>query len=979
MKKIIILLLIIGYFTDIVRPEPVSRFEAEKIATIWYNHIAELNYCSIKDVSIRSNDHGTSFYIFEFIEGGFVIVAGDDASLPILACSAENSFPMEINCPSIKEWMDNYSEEISYISKKNLENKSTIRKWNDIRNEIFPESTKDVGPLLTTTWAQNTYYNEMCPPDPSGPGGHCYTGCVATAIAQILRYHEFPPQGIGTYSYHHPAYGVQSVNFGSAIYDWSAMPDFLTSSNLEVAKIMYHSGVSVMMNYGPNGSGAYIERVQQALINYFNYDPDISLLCQQDYSLQMESWKELIRNDLDNSLPVFYTGDTTTTGHAFVCDGYRLSDETFHFNWGWGGNYNGWYIIGSLNPGSNHFNNNNWACFNIEPGNPDLIVRINNPNDNEIVKAGTAINIICSTVRGSADKMIISIDDSIVKTGTSNNLVFPWSTSKADLGSHHVIAYSIADDDTVMYPINLNISDWMTQTSGLPQTHSIEYISAVDNNIAWAISIYTMNSATQLYTRTIDGGDTWTSGTIPGCYGLQPTMIFGLSDTKAYVTMMLYTGNNPKGVYVTENGGLTWTHQASAAFNSPYSYPCCVHFFNENDGWCMGDPTPSTGNFEIYTTSNGGTNWLAVPVNNIPLPISGEFGFHGGYSAINDTIWFGTNKNRVYRSVDRGYGWEVYDVPSLDGDFLMPVFRNGAHGIVHNFIGQAFNENNPPMLYETSDGGETWSAVPSAGPMYNTSLAYVPGMGNTWISSGGWLWPESGVSVSYDGGYSWTDFPGTHGAKFRAMGWVNDSCGWAGSYSINDTEGGVYKFTGNLLPWPEYIHGDTVNSYDVILNWGTPVGYVSNLNFLGYNIYRDGIKLNSSVLTATNYLDQNVVSGLHEYCVTAVYEERESNPAYVEVYVPLGQSISENDSPSVIVSPNPFSAITTLTYTLSKTENVQFTIYNVQSQIVFMKQERHNSGEQKMKWNADGLPAGMYYFRIKAGDKVGSGKMVKVK
>lgn len=977
MKKILMTALILGCFFEVCNSEPVSRKEAEKVAIAWYNHVTGTPDGRIDNVSVRTNDLGVSFYVFQFAESGFVIVAGDDASIPILAYSANNFFPEEIECPSVRVWMDNYSREITEIIRENLSNEITVIKWNNIRNGIFPESGKNVEPLLTTKWSQGCYFNELCPDDPNGPCGHTVTGCMATALAQIMRYHEFPPRGVGIFSYPHPVYGVQTANFGTTDYAWAAMPDFLTSANPDIAEIMYHSGVALSMNYGPNGSGAYIGAISKALIDYFNYKPDLYMLCQQDYSLQMELWKEMIRNDLDQGLPVFYTGESSTIGHAFVCDGYHLSEDTYHFNWGFlMGNHNGFYTLGALNPGSNSFNNNNRVVFNIKPGNPDLVVRINNPNFNEVIKAGASVNIIAQTVRGSADMMMISIDGATVKTGTSNILSFSWNTSTSDLGSHQVIAYSIAGDDTVRYPINLNISDWITQASGFPQTQSMDYISAVDPNVAWAISMGNMGTITQQFAKTINGGDTWTTATIPGCQGLQPSMIFGVSDARAYVTMVLFTGNNPGGIYVTENGGVTWTRQATAAFNNPYSYPNCIHFFNENDGWCMGDPIQSTGKFEMYSTTDGGTNWQPVAANNIPSPVSGEFGICGGYSVIDDTIWFGTNKNRVYRSVDMGYHWEVFNVPSQVGDYLVPVFRNGAHGIVHNFTGQYFYGSNPPKLYETFDGGETWSSVSTTGPMHSASLAYVPGMGDTWVSSSNFLWGETGVSVSYDGGHSWTDFPGTQGAKFGAMSWVNDSCGWAGSYSLNETEWGVYKFSGNILPWLQYIKCDSVAGTDVHLSWGTPINNNLNLNLQGYNVYRNGAKINSNVITATNYLDPDVAPGLHDYCATAVYDEGESNPKCigVEVLDPVYmEEESETERLQVNLFPNPANTAINIRVTGGKSAIGNIAVFKINSQQLISQPIT----ESQTEIDISHLPAGVYIVKVWNDKKMMVQKVVK--
>ena len=280
-------------------------------------------------------------------------------------------------------------------------------------------------------------------------------------------------------------------------------------------------------------------------------------------------------------------------------------------------------------------------------------------------------------------------------------------------------------------------------------------------------------------------------------------MIFGVSDTKAYAALARYAGNKPRGIYVTTDGGSTWQRQVSASFSGAWSFPNCIHFFNDNDGWCMGDPPSPTAGFEIYTTSNGGANWIPVPSANIPAPLTGEMGIYGSYSVVNDTIWFGTNKGRIYRSTDKGNNWTVHSVNPLSEDWATPVFRSGSHGLVNNFIGIYFPGANPGTIYETFDGGETWSLVDYSGQMYWSNLAYVPGTENTWVSTGSryiFDYQGDGASVSFDGGHTWNEFPGTSGSTFLAMDWVNEQCGWAGGYNKSATEGGMFKYTEVLVP-----------------------------------------------------------------------------------------------------------------------------------------------------------------------------------
>ena len=976
MKRFYILFLTLCLSVQLMA-ESVSQDEARRAAVSWYGYITgiSVNDNSITKVTPFQFEETTTFYVFHFVPSGFVIVAADDASIPILGYSDKSTFPAQIDCPAVKSWLDDYGRQIIHIISSRYTNRETKKQWRDILNGYFPESVLDVGPLLETTWAQGCYYNEFCPSDPTGPCGHVLTGCVATAMAQIMKYHSFPPQGVGSHSYVHQDYGVQSVDFGNTFYDWDSMPASLVASNISVATIMFHAGVSVDMDYAPDGSGAMGTLIPDAFVNYFNYHPSVERLFMAEFPDQ-EEWKQMIRDDLDENLPVFYIGENATVGHAFVCDGYRMSDGTFHFNWGWGGNYNGYFTVGSLNTGSNHWNWDNQAIFHIKPGNPDLIVRIASPEDNDLFHAGFAIPIEAETVRGTSSGMSITIDGFAVATGTSNNLSSTWNTTWDDLGSHDVRAWSYSGNDSVYYPINLNVSEWIPQASGFSAVLAVDYISAVDTNVAWAVSWETYYTE---FTRTVDGGNTWTADTIPGCEGLGVSMIFGVSDTKAYAALARYAGNKPRGIYVTTDGGSTWQRQVSASFSGTWSFPNCIHFFNDNDGWCMGDPPSPTAGFEIYITSNGGTNWIPVPSANIPAPLTGEMGIYGSYSAVNDTIWFGTNKGRIYRSTDKGNNWTVHSVNPLSEDWATPVFRNGSHGLVNNFIGIYFPGANPGTIYETFDGGETWSLVDYSGQMYWSNLAYVPGTENTWVSTGSryiFDYQGDGASVSFDGGHTWNEFPGTSGSTFLAMDWVNEQCGWAGGYNKSATEGGMFKYDGALLPWPVNLAG-VYDDPEVYLSWDAPVYCDALQTLTGYNVYRDGEKLTADPVQQTSYIDQNVSPGLYKYCVTAVYNEGESVPVCIKVDVPVSIDQITRDQ-KLYIYPNPVSVSTTIEFEADNFGTIEFSVMNQFGQLVDQFLHRGKKGTNQITWNAGSLPTGIYFCRILSGKQVAIGKIIRL-
>ncbi|MFA6923262.1 MAG: thiol protease/hemagglutinin PrtT [Bacteroidales bacterium] len=371
MRKVILLTALL-FSVSIAFAKPISKDYASRIAYNYYKQYEAsrtLNFSISNSYEIKY-DGKTTMYVFNFSSGGFVIVAADDASIPVLGTSSTGEIKENCDNLNLNWWLSCYSREIIYITKNNISNKATVKEWNNIANEVFPapaKNTRDVNQLLTTTWDQGNYYNDSCPVDAGGPDGRCLTGCVATAMGQVMKYYNYPTKGVGYHSYVHSTYGTLSANFGNTTYNWGAMTPSITSVNSAVATLLYHCGVAVEMGYGPSASGATTSSIPDALMNYFDYANTAEIKDKSNYPND-DDWKGLIINELSSSHPVLYTGiDNTEGGHAFVCDGYRSSDQKFHFNWGWSGNPNNYFAIGALNPAGYAFNSNNMIVIGIKP------------------------------------------------------------------------------------------------------------------------------------------------------------------------------------------------------------------------------------------------------------------------------------------------------------------------------------------------------------------------------------------------------------------------------------------------------------------------------------------------------------------------------------------------------------------------------------------------------------------------------------
>jgi hypothetical protein len=296
-------------------------------------------------------DEAPAMYVYARESGGYVVVAGDDVAIPVLGYSTTGSFPTEAEMPvNMKSLLDWYAQVIGYARSQGWEPAASVRElWADpTKASASPMSTSVV--LETANWNQWAPYNDLCP-KPNGLS--CPCGCVATAMAIIMRYHQWPVKGTGTL----PAYDywwddaqqgytqhVEPVLLGHT-YEWDKMPlsygnSYSQESGFQVAQLIRDLGVMSQMDYAPDGSGASGASPIK-LAEYFGYDKQMRYQDREDYS--DEHWEALIRHEIDAGRPVFHCGFSNGGGHAFVLDGYQ--DRYFHINYGWGGSSNNFYAM----------------------------------------------------------------------------------------------------------------------------------------------------------------------------------------------------------------------------------------------------------------------------------------------------------------------------------------------------------------------------------------------------------------------------------------------------------------------------------------------------------------------------------------------------------------------------------------------------------------------------------------------------------
>ena len=944
----------------------VTQDDARKVADNYYQHFTGSGNLNLTDASSNVYNGITTYYIFNYAAGGFVIVSADDAIIPILAESNTGYFEQSISDPSVKYWFDNYNKDIAHIVAAKYDNTQTLQEWNALRVNDFPRSMNDVGPLLTTTWDQGCYYDALCPAAslPSNCN-HVYTGCVATTMSQITKFHAFPSHGYLSHSYVHATYGQQTANFGATTYNWAGMPNNVTGSNNNVATIMYHAGVAVNMDYGTSGSGALSEDVPWALVTYFNYSPaTIAMKAKADYTTTA-AWTTMIKAELDNLRPIYYSGDDGTTGHAWVCDGYRNSDGKLHMNWGWSGMYNGYYAVGSLNAGGYTPNSNNKVIIGIKPGNPNLVVRFTDLSPNQTIGYGGVFNVDCSVLEGTATAVSLFVDGSQIFTTTQPTFSYPWNTLTSTKGTHVMRVQAVNATDTVYHEVTVGLSDWIPQVSAFTTaSRGINYMCAVDSLVAWASAYDGSGGGAYMneFTRTIDGGTTWTPGQIMGgaVYGIGNLCAIDGNIAFADVYNGTAAQDNTCGIYKTTNGGTTWTHLVGA-LQGASSFADNVWFWNENEGMCHGDVT-GTGTaayFEIYTTSNGGTTWTRVPKANIgggANPASGEGGWTSVIQAVGDsTIMFGSNKAKLYISYDRGHNWVIKATgitPITDGINRI-AFKDKMNGLVAQ-------TTTTVVVKETHDGGATWQTVVPTGPFFTNDMTYVEGTDNTFVSTGA-ATGATGSSYSFDGGHTWTLFAGTDVSQYLAVDFVNNHCGWAGGFSVSATEGGMFKYVGVLQP--ASVLGTVgnlvaqVTGSSVHLSWTAP----TSGTVLNYNLYRNDTLLSTVPAAQLTYQDSPVSNGKQSYCVTAVYSGGESDKVCMDAWITVG--IPNSDPAAFRVYPNPATDVINV---ISPLKFSEVRILTLIGQEIY----RNNTSGNNLRILTQGFEPGIYIMQITCESKV---------
>ena len=359
MKRISTLLMLLAMGTALFAAQ-ISQQQAMEQARSFINKMKSGNRALKRaqlNVEIQSAlPDQQLLYAFNIEDGGFVIVSGDDRTLPVLGYSLTGSIDADDMPGNMRSWLQSYVEQIASLTTP----KGTTQNVEDT-------SLPAVEPPLKTTWYQNDPYNIYTPvyseegSDEKWRGKKTPTGCVATAMAQVMYYHQWP-QGptpiIPEYTFEYmegepctrPELPSTTFKWDQMLPHYDANTPGTEEQQKAVAELMIYCGQALKMKYTPDDSGSQHEYVANVLRRFFGYSKSIQTIYRSDYTIQ--GWRDVLWNELNNKRPIVFGGLTIDGGHEFVIDGYD-GKGMFHVNWGWGGRDDGYFAINVLNPVNN--------------------------------------------------------------------------------------------------------------------------------------------------------------------------------------------------------------------------------------------------------------------------------------------------------------------------------------------------------------------------------------------------------------------------------------------------------------------------------------------------------------------------------------------------------------------------------------------------------------------------------------------------
>ncbi len=645
-----------------------------------------------------TGEENICFYVFNSISSqGFVIVSGDDNVKPVLAYSDEVGFNAADIAPDVAYWLNGYREQIEEIIQNNTQATDQIKsRWEALKSgsisDAMFKSVHAVSPLEHTTWDQSPNYNSGCPFDITH-GELTVTGCVATAMAQILKFWGAPANGAGFHSYTDPNFGTQSADFGSTTYDWNSMPLAVTGPNAAVATLMYECGVSVDMQYGVGsigGSSAYVISSQSpvqncaeyALKTYFGFT-GIQGVPRSAYPNKTD-WISLLKTELDAGRPVLYAGLGSGGGHCFNCDGYD-ANNFFHFNWGWSGQFNGYFDVDALDPagtgtggGTGGFNSGQQAVIGIQGHGAGTQSSVLNLSDNVTpspsnILYGESFDIYTNILNNTSldfngdycaaifDNNGAFVDYVQVLTGMSlqaghdypNGITFSCNGILTMLpGSYSVgIFYSPAGESNW-----IQVSDTLGYTNFPEMT--VHHSNTIELNAAMTVTpgtVLIQGQAVSVHLDVLNTGSAAFTGTLD-------VSLYNLDGSFAFTVQELTGINMPPNYHYIN--GLTFASPNISC--DPGTYLLAIQYLPSGQNWELTGSTNYQNPIEVivqqapYSADSWEPNNTTAQASNLPVTFAGNSATVNTLSAnISNTSFNGVDYDYYKIDLASGYSYTI--------------------------------------------------------------------------------------------------------------------------------------------------------------------------------------------------------------------------------------------------------------------------------------------------------------------------------
>ena len=894
-----------------VNANPVDAGKARRVAETWMTAMGMKNVSALQNITAQTPF--TEFYVFAAAEGGFILVSADDCVMPVLGYSVSGTFVTKDMPAHVRDFFEGYEQEIRYWKQREarrgalrMEHSGNADQWAMLAAGEMPPAllTTAVSPLLTTTWGQQPLYNDLCPYDTLG-ASRTVTGCVATATSQIMKYHNHPATGYGSHSYHasndSSDYGTLSANFGNTTYQWSTMPNALSSTSSAaqvnaVATLMYHVGVADEMGYnigsrGGSGANNYnlygtLQRSSQSSLQaYFKYRPDMVVFGRSDYS--DSEYCAMLRAEIDQQRPILYSGRDYAGGHSFVLHGYD-NNGLFYVNWGWRGSDDGYYAIGALNPGEGGDGGNATYTFN----DANVVVTGIRPNTNW---SSTGTTTVAATISGG-------VGGTLNGTGTYNfGDTIPLYVS-ADEG-YRFAGWSDGDRENPRqmianggsYSFTANVAPLQGDTLGYcaPNCRNLTRYGVNYDDNRWGI---------RLPASSLPVGHDLTSAMLyvyePGTYTLEvytgttaPTTLVASSatvyiDSDNVKQWIPFTLTTPLAVDGTQNLWVTFVCPDA-------DYPATVTYWSGNtDGFCFGNDMQSYTNKCSFMIN-------ALFSNNTVT--AGDTVSYCGNSEYSTSIGTGSSIALEWgimlpASVMNGNYLKsamIYVVGGYEGLYTLNLYRGGdtipgtlAHTQSVNLTTSGWNE----VLLDTTfplDSLNLWVTFTTVGAYPMAACDYTGSANSDWIYLEG-VWSHI---VDYELDFSWmikavtsATAPALPAPAVSIEGQYQIAKGQPYTYTATGTEGATITWslpgatpstaTGNSVTATWNTTGehaviatisnaygtgtDTLWNYVVDYTVGDTVSYALNrphFSQVGGAPFSWGIMLPSAFLTNRNYLN----------------------------------------------------------------------------------------------------------------------------